>query len=174
VREWINGMPIAPIKLIDVGWSPEDHAGRKETDMPTRTAQASWEGTLEGGKGSMSTGNGGCRAEFSAGSRFGESKGTNPEEMIGAAHAGCFSMALSHGLSQAGHEVKQVSTKASVQLEKSSDGFRIRSVNLATEAEVPGLGEQEFSKFAEDAKTNCPVSKALNGVEIGLDAKLTG
>ncbi len=105
-------------------------------------------------------------------SRFEEGAGTNPEELIGAAHAGCFSMALSAALGRAGHDPDSVSTNAAVHLEKGDSGFSITRVHLTTEAVVPGIEQAQFEEIANEAKANCPVSKALAGVEITLDAKL--
>lgn len=140
--------------------------------MPTRNANATWEGNLKDGKGSMKLGSGAFEGPFSFGTRFEDRPGTNPEELIGAAHAGCFSMAFSHGADQAGHTPKRVRTSAKVHLEKTEGGFAITRVELAMEAEIPGIGNDEFQKLAADAKKGCPVSKALTGVKIELDAKL--
>jgi osmotically inducible protein OsmC len=140
--------------------------------MPARNANAVWEGTLKGGKGKMRLGSGAFDGDYSFPSRFEEGRGTNPEELIGAAHAGCFSMALAHGLSQAGYSPKRINTDAKVNLEKVEEGFKITSIELNTEAEIPEIEEQEFLKHAEGAKRNCPVSKALGGTEIKLRAKL--
>ncbi|MGH9765936.1 MAG: OsmC family protein, partial [Blastocatellia bacterium] len=116
--------------------------------MVTRTGNAVWEGTLKEGKGSVKLGSGAYEGPYSFTSRFENGKGTNPEELIGAAHAGCFSMALANELAQAGHPAKRVSTTAKVHLEKTGDGFRITSIDLNTEAEVPGIDEQTFLKQA--------------------------
>jgi osmotically inducible protein OsmC len=140
--------------------------------MPTTTANATWEGNLKEGKGSMKLGSGAFEGPFSFATRFEGKPGTNPEELIGAAHAGCFSMAFSHGAAQAGHTPKRVETSAKVHLEKTDGGFGIARIELAMRAEIPGVGEEEFQKLAEDAKKGCPVSKALAGVKIELDAKL--
>ncbi len=140
--------------------------------MPIRHASAVWEGTLTAGKGTMKLGSGAFSGEYSFGSRFEEKTGTNPEELIGAAHAGCFSMALAGLLSQAGHPARRIATSAKVALDKAKDGFKITSINLTTEAEVPGIDPKEFEKHAEAAKKNCPVSQALTGVKIELQAKL--
>ena len=140
--------------------------------MPVRTSEAVWEGDLKDGKGSMRLGSGAWQGSYSFASRFQEAGGTNPEELIGAAHAGCFSMALSHGLSQAGHTPKQVRTSAKVHLEKTGDGFRISQIDLNCEADVPGLDQATFQKFADDAKHNCPVSKLVTGARIQLEARL--
>ncbi len=140
--------------------------------MPTRNAHAVWEGDLKGGNGTMKLGSGAYEGAYSFGSRFEEGTGTNPEELIGAAHAGCFSMAFSGGLGKAGHTPKRISTDAKVHLEKVGEGFSITKVVLNMEAEVPGIDENQFNEIAEGAKKNCPVSRALGGVEIELNAKL--
>lgn len=140
--------------------------------MPVRKANAVWSGGLKDGNGKMALGSGAYEGPYSFTSRFEEGTGTNPEELIGAAHAGCFSMALSAGLERAGHAPKRVATSAQVHLEKGDAGFSIRRIHLTTEAEVPGIDQAAFQEQAEGAKANCPVSKALTGVEITLDAKL--
>lgn len=142
--------------------------------MPVRTANAVWEGGLKDGKGTMRLGSGAYEGRYSFGSRFEEAPGTNPEELIGAAHAGCFSMALSAGLGKAGHSPKRVATSAKVHLGKVGEGFKITAIDLVTEAEVPGLDDAAFQEYARGAKEGCPVSQALAGVEIRLDAKLVG
>lgn len=140
--------------------------------MATRTGHATWEGTLKDGKGKMKLGSGAFEGAYSFASRFEHGKGTNPEELIGAAEAGCFSMALSLGLSKAGYSPKHISTTASVNIEKVGDGFRITSIDVNTEAEVPGIDEKTFIEQAEATKKNCPVSQALAGTTINLQAKL--
>ena len=141
--------------------------------MPVRTGFAVGEGDLLNGKGTVKLGSGAFEGRYSFASRFEEGNGTNPEELIGAAHAGCFSMALSHELAQAGHTPKRVSTTAKVHLEKVAEGFKITSIDLNTEAEIPGIGQDEFQKFAENAKKGCPVSQALSsGIVVNLLAKL--
>ena len=140
--------------------------------MPVRSANAKWEGDLKSGRGSMKLGGGAYEGAYSFSSRFEDGKGTNPEELIAAAHAGCFSMALSHMLSQAGHPPKRVETTAKVHLEKQGEGFAIPRIELDTQAEVPGLDEAGFRQHAENAKANCPVSKVLAGAQISLNAKL--
>lgn len=140
--------------------------------MAIRTAKAQWDGTLQEGKGNMSFGSGAWSGAYSFSSRFEEGTGTNPEELIGAAHAGCFSMAFAGRLGKAGFAPKRVSTTANVHLTKGEAGFSISSVELKTEAEVPNIDEAKFQEIAEDAKKNCPVSRALAGTEIKLDAKL--
>ncbi len=140
--------------------------------MPLRTADAIWEGNLKDGKGRMKLGSGAFEGAYSFSSRFEEGAGTNPEELIGAALAGCFSMALAHGLAQSGYSPKRISTKASVKIEKVGEGFKITSIVLNTEAEVPGIEEQIFMEKAEITKKTCPVSQALTGTEIKLQTKL--
>jgi osmotically inducible protein OsmC len=140
--------------------------------MPVRKANAVWEGGLRGGKGTVALGSGAFQGPYSFGSRFEEAGGTNPEELIGAAHAGCFSMAFAAGLERAGHAPKRVATSARVHLEKAGEGFRITRIELATEAEVPGIDEAAFQEQARKAKEGCPVSQALAGTEIVLDARL--
>ena len=140
--------------------------------MPVRSASAVWEGTLIDGKGTMKMASGAYEGAYSFGSRFQEETGTNPEELIAAAHAGCFSMALSAGLGKSGYNATRVATSAKAYLEKVGEGFAITRIELTTEAEVPGLDEATFQEHATGAKENCPVSKALAGVDIHLDAKL--
>lgn len=140
--------------------------------MAVRSAQAEWRGALKDGTGRIRTESGALDGAYSFRSRFESDSGTNPEELIGAAHAGCFSMALAHGLASAGHPAERVSTTAKVHLSQSGGGFAISKIELDCEAEVPGLDEAGFKKQAEDAKVNCPVSKALAGTEITLNAKL--
>ncbi|RMF65719.1 MAG: OsmC family peroxiredoxin [Bacteroidetes bacterium] len=143
--------------------------------MPVRTAEAVWEGDLPSGKGTMKFGGGAFEGAYSFASRFEEGTGTNPEELIAAAHAGCFSMALSHGLAQAGYPPRRVHTTARVHLQKHPEGgFHIPKIELHTEADVPGIDEATFREKAEAAKQGCPVSKVLAGAEIVLDARLTG
>jgi osmotically inducible protein OsmC len=138
--------------------------------MATRTADAVWRGNLKDGEGRVRFGN--FDTPYSFKSRFENGAGTNPEELVAAAHAGCFTMALSHGLSQAGHEPKEVRTTAKVHLEKSASGFAIPRIELDTVADVPGIDDTAFQKQAEEAKKNCPVSKLFTGAEISLKAKL--
>lgn len=141
--------------------------------MAIRTAKAVWEGTLTEGKGTLSSESGAIReAAYSFPSRFQEGTGTNPEELIAAAHAGCFSMALSHGLAQAGHPPTRIQTEARVHLEKGDEGFSITKIELVTQAEVPGVDESEFQEHAQGAKKGCPVSRALGAVPIELKATL--
>ncbi len=139
--------------------------------MPVRDANAEWKGQLQDGNGTMALGSGAFEGQYSFGSRFEEGTGTNPEELIGAAHAGCFSMAFAGELGNAGHDPQRVATAARVHIDKSDEGFTITKIELKTEAEVPGIDEDEFQKLAEGAKAGCPVSRALTGVQIELDAK---
>jgi len=140
--------------------------------MPVRKADAVWEGNLKEGRGRMKLGSGAFEGAYSFSSRFEEGTGTNPEELIGAALAGCFSMALANGLAQSGYSPRHIHTNASVKIEKLEEGFKITAITLDTEAEVPGIDEQIFLEKAETTKKACPVSKALTGTEIKLQAKL--
>jgi osmotically inducible protein OsmC len=140
--------------------------------MPTRKAEAVWEGNLKKGKGSMKFGSGAFEGKYSFASRFEEGPGTNPEELIGAAHAGCFSMFLSAVLEMAGFAPERVHTSARVHIDKVGEGFKITTIELETEGKVPGIDEKTFREKAEDAKKGCPVSMALTGVEIRLKASL--
>ncbi len=140
--------------------------------MPTRKAEALWKGDLKNGKGTMKLGSGAWEGAYSFSSRFEEGTGTNPEELIGAAHAGCFSMALSNELAQAGFTPDSVATKADVKLEIGDDGPSITTITLHVEAHVPNIDEDTFMEHAEGAKNNCPVSKALAVPNIVLDATL--
>jgi osmotically inducible protein OsmC len=133
-----------------------------------------WEGGLKEGRGKVSLGSGAFSGAYSFGSRFADSPGTNPEELIAAAHAGCFAMALSAGLERAGHPPRRVAASARVHLETGGDGPRISRIDLGVEAEVPGLDDAAFQQQARQAKENCPVSKALAATEITLDARLAG
>jgi lipoyl-dependent peroxiredoxin len=143
--------------------------------MAIRSATAEWKGSLVEGTGTVSTESGAVRnAAYSFPSRFEEGTGTNPEELIAAAHAGCFSMALSHGLAQAGHPPTRVRTEARVHLEKGDGGFSITRIELVCEAEVPGIDDDAFQEQAEGAKKGCPISRALGAVPIELKATLSG
>lgn len=141
--------------------------------MAVRSAEAVWTAGLKGGKGTVKLGSGAYEGAYSFASRFEQDLGTNPEELIGAAHAGCFSMALSAGLERVGHTPRSVRTRARVHLEKVGDGFQITKIRLQTDADVPGIDPDAFREQAEAAKQGCPVSRALAGVRIELDAKLT-
>jgi osmotically inducible protein OsmC len=140
--------------------------------MAVRTSEAQWEGTLREGHGTMKLGSGAFEGDYSFPSRFESGRGTNPEELIGAAHAGCFSMAFANGLTRAGFPPTRVHTTASVHLDAVEGGFAITRIDLNTEAAVPGIDETAFREQAETAKANCPVSKVLAGAEIRLNAKL--
>lgn len=140
--------------------------------MPVRTAEAEWKGDLAQGSGRIRTQTASFEGAYSFGSRFEEAKGTNPEELIAAAHAGCFSMALSAQLSRAGHEPDSVRTTARVHIEKVEAGFSITRIELSTRARVPGLDPALFQEKAEAARSGCPVSRALESVDITLDAQL--
>src|SRR5512136_2361099 len=134
--------------------------------MPVRSAEAEWKGNLLQGQGRMKLGTGAFEGPFSFSSRFEEGQGTNPEELIGAAHAGCYSMALSGGLVRAGFTPRRISTNATVSLEQVEGKARITKIHLETRAEVPGIGKDAFLKIAEETKLGCPVSAALTGVQI--------
>lgn len=140
--------------------------------MPTRTADAVWSGPMPGGEGTMKMASGAWEGPYSFSSRFEDGQGTNPEELIGAAHAGCFSMAFAGNLGRAGHEPQRVETSARVHIDKDGDGFTITRIELATTATVPGIDEEEFQRIAQASKEGCPVSRALAGVDIQLEAKL--
>lgn len=140
--------------------------------MIKRTAQAIWQGDLKKGQGKLELGSGAFSGGYSFTSRFEDGKGTNPEELIGAAHAGCFSMALSAGLSQDGYSVEEIRTEATVSMEKGENGFAITGIKLNTKAKVRDIEMEDFAKYASDAKKNCPVSQALSAVDIQLEAHL--
>jgi osmotically inducible protein OsmC len=141
--------------------------------MPTRKAEAEWRGNLREGSGKVKLGSGSYEGSYSFASRFESGKGTNPEELIAAAHAGCFSMALSAGLGRAGFQPKRVHTTASVHIDKVGEGFEITKIELECEAEVPGIDDSAFHAQATAAKEGCPVSKALKAVNtIELRARL--
>lgn len=140
--------------------------------MLIRRSTAMWEGGLKNGKGTMKIGSGAYEGQYSFASRFEQGSGTNPEELIGAAHAGCFSMFLSMVLEQAGFKPERIDTTARVGLDKLPEGFRITTIELETEGRVPGIDEQTFIEKAEAAKKGCPVSMALTGVEVRLRARL--
>lgn len=142
--------------------------------MMERKASAMWEGDLKGGKGKLKLGTAGYEGPYSFKSRFEGNGDTSPEELIGAAHAGCFSMALTSALIKAGFEPTRVKTDAKVFLEKVNDIFNINKVELLTEAEVPKIDDAKFLAVAETAKKECIVSKALTGVNTTLSAKLVG
>ncbi|MFA7158062.1 MAG: OsmC family protein [Kiritimatiellia bacterium] len=140
--------------------------------MNTRKAKAVWLGNLKDGKGTMELGSGIFQGPYSFRSRFEMGDGTNPEELIAAALAGCFSMALAHILSEAGYAPLKIATTAKAHLDAVLNGFAIKIIELETEGAVPGIESEQFRQYAEEAKTNCPVSKALAGAKIELTAKL--
>jgi len=140
--------------------------------MPTRRAEARWQGSLKNGKGELKTESGALSAPYSFTSRFEEGTGTNPEELIAAAHAGCFSMALSLMLTEAGYEPDTIETTAKVSVEKQEAGFRITRIDLETEVSAAGIDEKTFQEKAQAAKEGCPVSQALAGPRIELKARL--
>ncbi|HXA02020.1 MAG TPA: OsmC family protein [Cytophagaceae bacterium] len=141
--------------------------------MPIRTANATWNGDLKTGKGIVSSESGLFKdAAYNFAQRFENAKGTNPEELLGAAHAACFSMALSAGLSGAGFTVKSVKTTDKVHIDKVGDGFTITKIEVTCDAEVVGIDDKKFQEIAENTKKGCPVSKALTGVEFILKATL--
>ncbi len=141
--------------------------------MAERKGSAIWKGDLEEGTGNLTVGEGVFSGRYSFSSRFEEGEGTNPEELLGAAHAACFSMALSGDLAEHGHEVESVSTTATVRLRTSEAGPAIDRIELVTEGRVAGIDEDHFREHAEGAKQNCPVSQALAAVgEITVEAKL--
>lgn len=141
--------------------------------MPQRTAQAQWTGDLRSGSGHMKFGGGAFDGAYSFDSRFGDGKGTNPEELIAAAHAGCFTMATASGLTKGGFKPERLATTATVHLESESGGFSIKRIDLVMEATVPGIDDAAFQKIVEDAKKGCPVSRALAAVpEIVAEARL--
>ena len=141
--------------------------------MPERRASAVWNGSLTEGNGTMRMASGAYEGPYSFQSRFEEGDGTNPEELIAAAHAGCFSMALSAELGNLGHTPDSVETEATVHLDEVDDGFAIKRIDLRTRVTAPGVPESDFEQAAEAAKKGCPVSLALAAVEtIDLDAEL--
>jgi osmotically inducible protein OsmC len=141
--------------------------------MATRTAKAEWKGDFATGAGTFSGESEEIGGNYSVGSRFEEEGGSNPEELIAAAHASCFSMALSLILSEGGNKPDSINTEAKVEIQKEGDGFAIKKIELATVGRVPGIDDSGFQRAAEAAKENCPVSKALAAVpEISVDARL--
>jgi lipoyl-dependent peroxiredoxin len=141
--------------------------------MAERTAQATWQGNLKDGVGTVALGSGSFDGRYSFQSRFESGRGTNPEELIGAAHAACFSMALAGNLEQAGYMPESIETAATVSIEKARDGFAITHIDLDTQATVPEIDEDTFLEQAEITKRTCPVSRALAATEINLTARLT-
>ncbi|MFW6049103.1 MAG: OsmC family protein [Candidatus Bipolaricaulota bacterium] len=141
--------------------------------MKKRKAEAVWRGKLKDGNGTLKLESGLFEANYSFSSRFESGSGTNPEELLGAAHAGCFSMALSNVLAEEGYDPDEIQTEAEVSLGEVDGAFKITGVKLVTEASVPEITEEEFLEHAEDAKENCPVSLALRGTDISLEASLS-
>jgi len=141
--------------------------------MATRNGSAEWRGDLRGGGGDLTVGDGVFKGAYSFSSRFEEGEGTNPEELIAAAHAACFSMALANIMAEHGHPAESVKTTAKVHLRAGDAGPSIQQIDLETEGRVPGIDQQHFAEHAEEAKAGCPVSRALAGVDqINLSAKL--
>lgn len=141
--------------------------------MPTRKASAAWEKGLKNGKGSFKGESGAISGNYSFGSRFESAPGSNPEELLAAAEAACFSMALALGLEQNGTPAEKVETSAACTIDKVGDGFKITTMSLVVHAKVPGLDQAKFQQIAEGTKDGCPVSKALKGnVDITLTATL--
>jgi osmotically inducible protein OsmC len=139
----------------------------------TSTSSAVWEGGLRNGHGKFSAGSGAFGGDYTFATRFESAKGTNPEELIAAAHAACLSMALSAGLEAAKTPATRISTKASCTVEKAGDGFRITKIRLEVRGQVPGLDQAGFETAAQKASEGCPVSQALKGnLEMELDARL--
>ena len=140
--------------------------------MPTRNASAVWNGDLFKGAGNVKLGSGAYEGQYNFSSRFESGTGTNPEELLGASHAACFSMALSAGLGKAGFTPTRVSTTAKVTVDKVGEGFKITKIQLATEAAVPNIDDAKFQEIANATKTGCPISQALSAVPMELDARL--
>jgi len=147
-------------------------SSKELNSMAARTSEAEWKGNLLQGKGTMKLGSGAYEGPYSFASRFESGTGTNPEELIAAAHSGCFSMALSAGLGKGGFTPTRIHTTATVHLEKVGEGFGITRIELNTEAQIPGIDAATFAKYADDAKKGCPVSKVLAAAQISLTAKL--
>ena len=143
--------------------------------MPIRSASAEWRGALRDGSGDIETESGAVESAYSFDSRFGDgadAKTTNPEELLGAAHAACFTMAVSNELASAGHPPERATTTAKVHIDQIEGGFEIPAIELTLEASVPGMSDDEFQKIATHAKENCPLSKVLKAADISLDARL--
>jgi osmotically inducible protein OsmC len=139
-----------------------------------RKATARWNGDLKSGTGNVRLGSGAFEGKYSFGTRFESASGTNPEELLGAAHAACFSMAFASSLAKAGHVAKHVETEAVVHLGMVGEGFQITSIDLHTRGTVPGIPAEEFARIAEDTKTGCIISKALASVPMTVQATLAG
>lgn len=138
-----------------------------------RSSEAKWNGSIKEGNGSVKLGSGAFEGPYSFNSRFGDDTvATNPEELIAAAHAGCYTMAFSGFLGRAGYEPASIETKAVVHLEKEGEGFSIPKIDLIMSASVPNIADDEFQQIAKTAKEKCPVSRVLAGAEITLDATL--
>jgi osmotically inducible protein OsmC len=142
--------------------------------MAVRVASAEWKGNLPKGSGTLETETGAVKGNYSFASRFEEGAGTNPEELIAAAHAGCFSMAFANILAKAGFEASSVKTTAKAHLEKGPDGFGISRIELECTGDVPGIDDAAFQEHAKEAKVGCPVSRALSATTIDLKATLAG
>ena len=140
--------------------------------MPTRNAQATWTGNLKEGNGNIKLSSGAFEGKYSFGTRFEGAPGTNPEELIAAAHSACYSMALAAGLGKNGFNPQSVHTTAAVTLDKVGEGFKITKIKLVSEAKVPGIDNAKFQEIAAATKTGCPVSQALSATPIELEAKL--
>lgn len=143
--------------------------------MAVRNGSAEWHGDLQSGSGTVTVGDGVFEGAYSFDSRFAEGEGTNPEQLIAAAHAACFTMALSNILSDAGHAPESVTTNARVELRNIDGAPTLTRIDLDTQGRVPAIDQEQFQAYADEAKTNCPVSRALAAIpEIGLSAKLVG
>ena len=140
--------------------------------MTTRNAHARWEGSIQEGKGQVDFGSGAFKAAYSFASRFEDGKGTNPEELLGAAHASCFAMALSLALGKSGFKPDYIDATAQVTVSPQDGGFKITRSHIVCEARVPGIDQTTFAQHAEAAKAGCPVSQALAGTEISLEVRL--
>jgi osmotically inducible protein OsmC len=140
--------------------------------MPDRKATAEWKGTLKQGEGRMTLASGAFEGKFSFNTRMGDEPGTNPEELVAASLAGCYSMALNATLEKQGTPARDVKSEATVHFGKDDNGFAIKSIDLETTADVPGLSDEDFQQVAENVKETCPISKALAAVEIHLNARL--
>jgi osmotically inducible protein OsmC len=140
--------------------------------MITRKSDARWEGELKSGAGHIRLGSGAFEGKYSFGTRFEGAPGTNPEELLAAAHAGCYSMAFNLMLSMAGHNAKSIATTAEVHMDKVGAGMSITGITITTVGDVPGIKNEEFQTIAENAKVNCIVSKALSAVPMTLKATL--
>ena len=137
-----------------------------------RKGNATWSGDLQSGNGTVSTQSGALSEQpFGFNTRFEDAAGTNPEELVGAAHAGCFSMAMSVGLGEAGYTADSIETEAKVHLEKDDSGFSVPKIELVTKAKIPGISDEEFQKIAAATKEGCPISKLMSA-EVTLDASL--